>query len=221
MLSSGKARGRSNAGRGDQDAIKKSAVSRSQILDAAAALFRDNGYAATTLRQIADAADMKAGSIYYHFASKDDILDEVLEIGEKAVLDSVRHAISVLGANTNNRKRIECAIRGHLEALLAKSVYSSANIRIFGQLPKHVKRRHRKLRSEYAALWDGLFVDAKKSGDIRANVSVVPLRMFVLGALNWTVEWFEADHHAVAELAQRTALFIFEGIENRSRRQDR
>ena len=217
MLSSDKSRGTSNAGRRHQDLTKKSEVSRTQILDAAAALFRDHGYAATTLRQIAEAADMKAGSIYYHFASKDEILDKVLEIGEKAVLYSVRHRLSVLGSNASNRKRIEHAIKGHLEALLAKSVYSSANIRIYGQLPEQVKRRHRKLRGEYAALWDGLFLDAKKSGDIRTSISVVPLRMFVLGALNWTVEWFEADHHAVDELARRAALFIFEGIANRSK----
>ena len=48
-------------------------ATRDQILVEAARLFRHQGYAATTLRQIADAAGIKAGSIYYHFEGKDDI----------------------------------------------------------------------------------------------------------------------------------------------------
>lgn len=219
MLSSDKSRGGASAGKGERSsATKKSAVSRSQILDAAALLFRDQGYAATTLRQIAKAAQMKAGSIYYHFSSKDEILDEVLDIGETAVLDSVRQGLDALPPNANHRTQIECAIKGHLEALLAKSVYSSANIRMFGQLPEHIKRRHRKRRAEYATLWDDLFARARKAGEIRSTLSVVPLRMFVLGALNWTVEWIDADKHSIDAIAQRTALFIFEGIENKSKR---
>lgn len=221
MLSSAKSRAKPTTGNERHGATRKSEVSRSQILDAAALLFRDQGYAATTLRQIADAIDMKAGSIYYHFASKDEILDEVLEIGERAVLEAVQRSVAALGPNVSHRTRIECAIKSHLEALLEKSVYSSANIRIYGQLPEHIKHRHRKLRGEYGKLWDELFAAARKAGEIRANISIVPLRMFVLGALNWTVEWFDAEHHSVDELAKRTALFIFQGIENRSRRQTR
>ena len=56
----------------------KSHVSRDLILRVAAQLFRQQGYSATTLRQIADKAGMKAGSIYYHFDSKTAILDEIL-----------------------------------------------------------------------------------------------------------------------------------------------
>ena len=49
-------------------------ATRDQILAEAARLFRHQGYATTTLRTIADAADIKAGSIYYHFRGKDEIL---------------------------------------------------------------------------------------------------------------------------------------------------
>ncbi|MCG8382788.1 MAG: TetR/AcrR family transcriptional regulator, partial [Gammaproteobacteria bacterium] len=53
---------------------KKSDISRTQILDAAAKLFRKHGYATTTLRLIANEANLKAGSIYYYFGSKEEIL---------------------------------------------------------------------------------------------------------------------------------------------------
>src|ERR1035437_495482 len=66
------------------------AVSRQAILDTAARLFRQQGYAAASLRAIADACDMKAGSLYYHFESKDQIVSEVLDIGVQRAFDAVR-----------------------------------------------------------------------------------------------------------------------------------
>src|SRR5450759_3559345 len=57
--------------------ISKSEKSRDSILEAAAKLFRRQGYSATTLRQIAAMAEIKAGSIYYYFDSKEAILNEV------------------------------------------------------------------------------------------------------------------------------------------------
>ena len=54
---------------------------RDRILEEAAALFVRQGYRETTLRDIAAAAGMKAGSIYYHFDAKDELLAAVLETG--------------------------------------------------------------------------------------------------------------------------------------------
>ena len=53
-------------------------MTRQRILDAAAVLFGDQGYSATTMRQIARRARIDAGTVYYYFASKEEILDEVI-----------------------------------------------------------------------------------------------------------------------------------------------
>lgn len=199
----------------DDAVTRKSEVSRSQILAAAARLFRDQGYVATTLRQIAAAADMEAGSIYYYFASKNELLDEVLDEGVRRVSIAVEEAVAAARPEARYREKIERAIEAHLITLLKESEYASANIRIYGQLPEAVKRRHRKLRREYAELWDELFAQAREAGEIRSDIQIVPLRRFVLGALNWTVEWFDPKRHPVRELAKRTSLLIFDGIQKR------
>ncbi len=191
---------------------RKSEISREQILDAAAALFRDQGYAATSMRQISNAVKMKAGSIYYYFATKEDVLHAVLDVGERAVANSTKRYLKSAGPNACHRRRIECAIEGHLRALVEKSIYTSAYVRNYGQLPEEIKRRHRRRRNAYSRLWDGLFIEAKKAGEIRSNISVVSLRLFVLGALNWTVEWFDPNIHSLDELIRRTPVFIFDGI---------
>lgn len=51
---------------------------RDEILDAAAELFTEHGYANTSTRRIADAVGMRQASLYHHFATKDDILDALL-----------------------------------------------------------------------------------------------------------------------------------------------
>ena len=47
---------------------------RQQIEDAASALFRERGYAATSVRDIAQALNLQGGSLYAHMASKEDVL---------------------------------------------------------------------------------------------------------------------------------------------------
>jgi TetR/AcrR family transcriptional regulator, cholesterol catabolism regulator len=190
----------------------KSQVSRDLILRVAAQLFRQQGYSATTLRQIADKAGMKAGSIYYHFDSKTAILDEVLELGLQRIFDAVRASVNDLGKGSH-RNKISAAIKAHLVTLLQESDYTSANMRVYGQLPERIKKRHRPLRRAYGKYWDDMLVDAQRAGEIRSDLVIVPLRRFILGALNWTVEWFDArKNSSVQDLADRTTLLIFNGI---------
>jgi AcrR family transcriptional regulator len=192
--------------------ISKSEKSRDAILEAAAKLFRRQGYSATTLRQIAAMAEIKAGSIYYYFDSKEAILNEVLHRGLRRVFEAVKSALTKAGT-VSHRQRIGLAIEAHLVALLEASDFTSANIRIYGQLPEHLKKPHRPLRRAYARYWDQLFLDARRAGEIRADIEIVPLRIFVLGALNWTIEWFNlGSKDAVLKLARRTELLIFDGV---------
>lgn len=52
---------------------------RSQIIDIAARLFAENGYEATSMRQIANEVNILAGSLYHHFATKEDMLHAILQ----------------------------------------------------------------------------------------------------------------------------------------------
>jgi AcrR family transcriptional regulator len=53
-------------------------TAREEILDAAAELFTNHGYASTSTRRIANAVGVRQASLYHHFATKDDILDALL-----------------------------------------------------------------------------------------------------------------------------------------------
>src|SRR5580698_5516258 len=105
---------------------RRSDVSRQQILDVAAKLFRARGYTETSLRDIAKLVGMKAGSLYYHFASKEELAAEVLRIGVKKVHLAVAEAVDALGRDADARHKLEVAMAAHLETLLDESDYTSA-----------------------------------------------------------------------------------------------
>lgn len=58
--------------------IREGNSTRDEILDAAAELFTTDGFAATTTRRIAESVGIQQASLYYHFKTKDDILDALL-----------------------------------------------------------------------------------------------------------------------------------------------
>lgn len=191
------------------------ATKRAHILEQAAKLFRLQGYAATTLRQIADATGIMAGSIYYHFSSKEEILVEVMDTGIRMVAEAVREKIDALAPGVSNRKRIAAAIEGHLYGLLHHGQFTSANVRIYGQIPQSAKDRHRPVRLEYAAYWDKLFADAQRSGELRRDVPVSVMRLFVLGSLNFTVEWYNPKRGSFESFSRYISQLVFDGLLNR------
>ncbi|MBR1040644.1 TetR family transcriptional regulator [Bradyrhizobium viridifuturi] len=186
-------------------------VGRDGILNVAARLFRERGYGAVSLRRIAEAAGIKAGSIYYHFGSKDEIVVAILDEGIWAVHDRMRRAISdVSGGDAATVLR--AAIRAHLRALLDVSDYSSANVRIFGQVPQSVRDANLPARRAYEAEWDGLLSRLKADGALREVVDVRRLRLMLIGALNATLEWFDPERGSAEALASAYADVFLNGV---------
>ena len=190
----------------------KSDVTRHKILDASAKLFREQGFSATTLRQIANRSKMKAGSVYYYFDSKNQILDEVLRIGIKVVFEAVEKAVDALPENASGRARLEAAVAAHLHTLLRYSDYTSANIRIFGQVSRTSQNRNRAIRRTYAEYWNGLLQHAKDSGEISPDADLSLIRLFLLGSVNWSVEWYDPKKRSTEFLAEKFCKILFEGI---------
>ncbi len=192
--------------------LAKSAISQKRVLDAAAKIFRDYGYAGTTMRAIADEADLKAGSIYYHYKSKDDLISEVLDIGIRAVTDSVQNALSVMPEAATGRERIVAAIRAHLTAIIEVGDYTLATRRVFGQVPEAIRAKNTRLRDSYGLIWQKILADAHARGEFRTSANLTLARLFILGALNWTVEWFKPGGRSIDDVAHEFASIILDGL---------
>ena len=192
--------------------VSASDATRDLILVEAARLFRHHGFAATTLRQIAEAAGIKAGSIYYHFGSKDEILGLVLDRGINVVSVEVHRRVEALPPDASHRQRVVAAIEGHLYGLLQHGDFTSANIRLYGQIPLAAKNRHRIVRRAYADYWDSLLQQAMLSGELRSDTNLAVMRLYLIGALNWTVEWFNPQRGSFRSFVDQIAAIVFDGI---------
>lgn len=186
--------------------------SRQRILDCAARLFRQRGYGATSLRDIAAASGMKAGSLYYHFASKDEIVIDVLNIGVARVTDAVQTAVATLPADAPAGDLIDAAIHEHLRALHEMGDYTSANVRIFGQVPEAVREAHTPTRRTYEDYWEQLLTKAKASGEISADTNPHLMLALLISSLNATLEWFDPSRGPVDRIATAFSALVRRGI---------
>ncbi|WP_418319940.1 TetR/AcrR family transcriptional regulator [Piscinibacter sakaiensis] len=173
---------------------------RSLILCMAALLFRQNGYERTTVREIAKALNLTSGSLFYHYASKEDLLVAVMEAGIRDVHDAVEQGVAV---ETRLPERMLAMTRCHLTALLGSNFHAlSVMFHEWRSLSPSSLERVTQMRDAYEALWASPIDEAAALGLVDTDTLLV--RYTVLGALNWTGQWYKPDRRlGVDALAQR------------------
>jgi AcrR family transcriptional regulator len=166
------------------------------ILDAAAGLFCEKGFHPTSMRDIAHAVSMLPGSLYYHFASKEDVLVAVYEEGVRMISAAVSEAVA---RHIAPWERLEAACVRHLETLLGGSDYAQVVIRV---LPKDVPgaaARLTSLRDSYEALFIGLCAALPLPRGAHRGT----MRLMLLGALNWCPNWYRDAGLSPRSIARR------------------
>ena len=189
--------------------ILKKDKTREVLLDKAAQVFSRQGYQSASLKEIASAAGMKAGSLYYHFASKEVLMIEVLERSIKFISDTVAEEIEKLDDDYPFEDALNAYIRGHLTAILKSPDYTTTTIRNNGQVPKSVQAALHPKREHYEQQWRNLMIQGKAEGVIRADVDEQLLRLMVLGCLNWSSVWYKSGGASIDTLVdQYTDVFL-------------
>lgn len=169
---------------------------RAQLLDAAAKLFAERGFHATSMRDIAKAVGMLSGSIYYHFESKDEMLLAVYEEGLRRVTEMVEAAVA---RQSDSWKRLEAACAAHLQALIAHRDYTQVMIRTLPDEAGAAGPRVRELRRDYDARFRKLIDDLTLPPDIDRHY----LRLLLFGALNWSPVWYRRGGDPPEAVARR------------------
>jgi AcrR family transcriptional regulator len=158
-------------------------MSRAKLLSVSSRLFAKNGFEATSMRDIAARAGMLAGSMYYHFPSKNDLIAAVYEAGVAEIGAAVDEALEKARGPW---PRLEAACAAHLEALLADSAHAAVMTADLGQLDSRLKRRLVTLRDGY----EKRFTELVEALPLPAGIDRSLWRLQLLGALNWTRTWY-------------------------------
>ncbi len=170
------------------EAPTKSELTRQRILDAAAAVFRAQGYSGARLADIARHAGIQTGSLHTHFASRESLADEVLHTGVAITRQHIGAALAALAPSATPVDQLVAAMRAHAEAALSISDYTAARTRIVNEVPADVRRRHLVDHGHDDQRWDALLRAAVRSGQLRADLDLAIVQLLILGALSVAAE---------------------------------
>ncbi len=160
---------------------------RGKLLSAAGRLFRERGYERTTVRDIAAAVGIQSGSLFHHFASKEDILKAVM-------IDVIRfnteRMTAALAAARDPQARLRALIACELESIVGDTREAMAVlVHCWDSLSKDRQVEVLALRKVYEALWLDALQDAAKHALIRVDPFV--LRRLIAGMISWSNTWFD------------------------------
>jgi AcrR family transcriptional regulator len=196
----------------EKGADKKSARTRTRILDAAAQVLSTRGYAGTRLSDVAKVAQLQAPAIYYYFPSREDLIEEVMWAG---LANMREHLVAVLAAAPEDATpldRILIAVEAHLRHELAISDYTTAAIRNAGQIPDSIRGRHDAEEKKYGAVWRDLFKAAIEAGELRSDLDPYLAQMLVLGTINWAAEWWNPNRATIDRVVANARSYVRNAI---------
>ena len=170
-------------------------MSRERLLTVSARLFARGGFEATSMRDIAGEAGMLAGSMYYHFPSKNELIAAVYEAGVAEIGAAVDAAVARARAPWT---RLEGACVAHLETLLADRAHAAVMTADLSRLDARLRRRLVVLRDGYEAR----FVELVEALPLAGGVDKALWRLHLLGALNWTPTWYRPGGKSPAAIAR-------------------
>jgi len=183
---------------------------RHQLLQCAARLFRRKGFGATTTRDIAAAVGMHSGSPFYHFKSKNALLYAVMEEGMRSALERQRKAMRAVaeGPVSEPLVQLRLLVRAHFDVLLGPG---NDFIPVMLYEARALNTRQRSalaaLQSEYEAAWVPVLDTLHASGRLQSPAALA--RLLILGALNWSVQWFDRKKAASLEDLTDAAMTLF------------
>jgi AcrR family transcriptional regulator len=178
---------------------------RAELIRAAGHLFREKGFDATTIRDIAAAVGMRSGSPFYHFKSKQEMLKAVVLEGMQSALAAIE---AVAARRLGPRETFQALIRAHLDTILGSGGdFAPLLLHEWRSLSGESRAEVVATKDRYEGIWQKTLKDLKKAGLIRDDSSLA--RLLIFGSINWTAQWYRPDGKlSIDKLAAKTADFF-------------
>lgn len=177
---------------------------RERLLRATAAVLAERGYGQTRLGDVASRAGLRPPAIYYYFSSRDELVAEVMRVGQQRVREHVEAAIAGL---PDARAQVGAAVEAHLRIQLELSDFATAVTRNAGHVPAVVRDALHEQSEAYHETWRRVLQRASDEDALRPGVDTSLARMLVVGALNWAAEWWSGQRSLDA-LTDSTRMFV-------------
>ena len=184
---------------------------RGELVCVAAKQFRLRGFHGTSTRDIAAAAGMQPGSLFYFFESKEAMLHAVMRDGMAQAAASQSAALAALSPRASGVQRLRALVRNHLQIMVGPdSDFIPVMLYEWRLLSEAQRLDVSAQKDEYEAQWMPALEALHHTGKLKARPEIA--RLLIFGALNWTAQWYsDSGSLSLDELTdQSLALFIGE-----------
>jgi AcrR family transcriptional regulator len=183
---------------------------KEQVIRHAAELFREKGYAASSMRDLAQKMGMEAASLYSHIKSKEEILQHLcfdMAAEFRKSLDEVEKQ------KYPASEKLRSGIVGHIK-VMAKDLTASA---VFMNEHRHLSQPHLRefllLRINYINRFKDIIEQGIRSGEFKENIDKKLAVMTLFSSLNWMPLWYDPHSNIVpADLGQQLADMLVNGL---------
>jgi AcrR family transcriptional regulator len=184
-------------------------MSRQEILKAAAHIFREKGFHAASMQDIASAVNLQKASLYHHIESKQDILLALLDQALDLLIEDLEQIVE---SDQPPPLKLEAAIHSYVEKLAANADLAGVLLLEYRSLAPEFKRRHVSRRDRFEALWRRILEEGMANGDFRVMDPAVT-GFALLGVQNWLITWYRPDGpQSPDELADHFHSLFLQGL---------
>ncbi len=170
---------------------------RREIDEVASELFHANGYAGTSVRDIAKALDIQAASMYAHVASKEDVLWSIVDRAAATFERAADAAVADVAA-TDPVDRLAALVEAHVEVITADPERSSVFVTEWRHLSPARREAIAARRDAYEARFRTAIDDGVAVGSFHATDAALAAT-FLLTALNGIATWYRPDGRLSAD----------------------
>ncbi len=183
---------------------------KEQVIRKAAELFREKGYAASSMRDLAQKLGIEAASLYSHIKSKEEILQSLcfdMAAEFRKSLDEVEKQKGP--ASEKLRKGIICHIQVMAKDLTASAVFMNEH----RYLSQPYLREFLLLRINYINRFKAMIDEGIKTGEFKETIDKKLAVMTLFSSLNWMPMWYDPHSNIVPEgLGQQLSDMLVNGL---------
>lgn len=186
---------------------------RNQILEAAAQIFSEKGFHAASMRDIADAVDLRKASLYHHVTSKQEILVDLLD---KALDVLIAGMEKVVYQDISPEDKLRLAMKTYLNILTERRDLSSVLLLEHRSLEPKFRRRHIPRRDKFEGLVRDIIEEGLEQGVFACENPRLAVKT-ILGVINWTIMWYRPEGDQTPdEIADFNADLLIDGLRARA-----
>lgn len=177
-------------------ARKTSPAKEQEIIAEAARLFKEKGYRATTLEDIAAAVGMLKGSLYYYIRSKEELLYLVVQ---QPIHQAYNRLEEIVNSDAPVKTKIAQAFANHMMLFHQHYPHIAVYLHDFHNLKQKLQQSEIEAPKHYQRLWTKLLKQGVESGELRQDLDVRVVGYAMLGMCNWAYRWYNPSGNMSAE----------------------